>query len=228
MWKSGELRRTLLDGAMMVLPIGAIVLLVLAILQKLQDVAAPFSDRIGHPVIIAVVLLLLVCFVVGLLLRSAAGRAARRVLERRVFELIPGYRLVKAFAGDGPLVEHGGRAMRPALAAIEEGQCPALVMDQLADGRLVVFVPGSPAPMSGALYVFTPDKVVYLDVPLLAFMKVISSWGLGLREMIEAHAPTPSLTEAGHPHLGPAVPSVAGAIPVGVGTTQATTLDAAT
>ena len=62
-------------------------------------------------------------------------------------------------------------------------------MDELADGRLVVFVPGSPAPMSGAIYIFTPDKVVLLDVPLLPFLKAISSWGLGLREMIERAAP---------------------------------------
>ena len=92
---------------------------------------------------------------------------------------------MKAFAGEGPLVEHGGRSVRPALAAIEEGQCPALVMDEFADGRLLVFVPGSPAPMSGAIYIFTPDKVTLLDVPLLTFLKAISSWGLGLREMIE-------------------------------------------
>jgi hypothetical protein len=99
-----------------------------------------------------------------------------------------GYRLAMAYTGDGPLAEHGGRALRPALAAIEGGQCPALVMDELADGRLVVFVPASPAPMSGAVYVFAPDKVTYLNVPLLPFLKVISSWGLGLSEIIETQA----------------------------------------
>jgi hypothetical protein len=40
--------------------------------------------------------------------------------------------------------------------------------------------------MSGALYIFTPDKVTYVDVPLLSFIKAISSWGLGLRGIIEA------------------------------------------
>jgi uncharacterized membrane protein len=59
-------------------------------------------------------------------------------------------------------------------------------MDTFADGRLLVFVPGTPAPMSGALYIFTPDKVTYVDVPLLSFIKAISSWGLGLRDIIEA------------------------------------------
>jgi uncharacterized membrane protein len=190
MLRFGQLRRVLLDGAMVVLPIGAIVLLVLAILRKVQDASELVAGRTEHPVLTAVALLVLLCFVFGLLVRSAPGRATRRVLERKVFEQVPGYRLAKALTGDGLLAESGGRGLRPALAAIEEGQCPALVMEELTDGRLVVFVPGTPAAMSGALYLFAPDKVTYLDVPLLTFMKVISSWGLGLREIMEAKTRT--------------------------------------
>jgi uncharacterized membrane protein len=184
-----EIRRMLVDGALVVLPIGAVVLLVLGLIGKLQQAADPLSGRYVHPAIVAVAFFILICLLIGLLIRSTAGRRTRRMLEALLFEKIPGYRLVKAFAGDGPLVQGGGKAMRPALAAIEEGQCPALVMDEFADGRLVVFVPGSPAPMSGAIYIFTPDKVTFLDVPLLPFMKAISSWGLGLKEMVESQPP---------------------------------------
>jgi uncharacterized membrane protein len=204
-----QLWRALLDGAMVIVPIGAIILLVLAILGKVQDASEPVTGPIGHPVLVAVVLLALLCLGIGLLVRTAVGRTTRGVLERRVFEQIPGYRLVKAFTGDGPLAENGGRALRPALAAIEEGQCPALVMDELADGRLIVFVPASPAPMSGAVYVFTPDKVTYLDVPLLPFLKAISSWGLGLREIIAVQATSQKDTPADHERPAPAAPSAA-------------------
>lgn len=161
-------------------------LLVLGLIGKLQQAADPIAGRVVHPVIVAITALVLICLMIGLLIRSTAGRRTRRMLEALLFEKIPGYRLVKAFAGNGP---SGGQAMRPALAAIEEGQCPALVMDEFADGRLVVFVPGSPAPMSGAIYIFTPDKVTLLDVPLLPFMKSISSWGLGLKEIVEGMPP---------------------------------------
>lgn len=181
-----SLRRILVDGAMVVLPLGAVALLVLGIVHKLQDAADPLARHYGHPAIVAVLLLVLLCLLVGVLVRSSPGGWARRRLEGAVFERIPGYRLVKAFSGDGPLGEGGGRALKPALAEIEDGLCPALVMDAFADGRLLVFVPGSPAPMSGALYVFAAERVHTLDVPLLPFMKAISSWGLGLREMIEA------------------------------------------
>src|SRR5262245_29434474 len=168
--------RALLDGLMVVVPIGAIILLVLGIVRRLQDAADPLAGSYVHPAIAAVLMLVLLCLLIGVLMRSASGRRVHELLEGLLFEKLPGYRLVKAFAGDGPLAEGGRQTMRPALAAIEEGQCPALVMDEFADGRLLVFVPGSPAPMSGALYIFTPDKVTYLDVPLLPFMKAVSSW----------------------------------------------------
>jgi uncharacterized membrane protein len=193
------LRRALLDGALVVLPAGAIVLLVLGIIARLRDAADPLSAQFVHPVVGAAALLVLLCLLVGLLVRSAFGATLRRSAERAVFDKVPGYRLAKAFLGDGPAAG-SGRALRPALASIEEGECPALVMDELADGRLVVFVPGAPAPMSGAIYLFTPDKVRFLDVPLVAFMKAISSWGIGLAEVLEraeAASPTAVATRRG-------------------------------
>lgn len=180
-----SLQRALLDGALVVLPIGAVVLLVLGIVHKLEQAADPLTGHAVHPLVAAVAALVVACLVVGLLVRSAIGRWTRRRLEALLFEKLPGYRLAKAFAGDGPSAT-GERPMRPALAAIEDGLCPALVMDELADGRLLVFVPSSPAPMSGALYLFTPDRVTLIEVPLLPFMKALSSWGLGLRELLEA------------------------------------------
>lgn len=169
------IRAALIEGALVVLPLGAVALLVVGIVHRLRAMADPLAGTYLHPAIAAVALLLLLCALVGL-------------LEGALLQRIPGYRLVKAFAADGPLMGHPGKTLRPALAAIEEGLCPALVMDEFADGRLLVFVPGSPAPMSGAIDIFTPEKVQLLDTPLMPFLRSIASWGLGLREMIEAEA----------------------------------------
>ena len=183
-----DLRHVLLDGAFVVLPAGAVVLLVLGLLARLQDAATPFAGRFTHPVLAAVVLLVLLCLLVGILVQSAAGRRARRAAEAALLEKLPGYRLVRALAEEAPLAGEGGRVLRPALAAIKDGQCPAVVMDSFADGRLLVFIPGCPAPISGTLRIIAPERVTLLDVPLLPFMRAISGWGLGLREMVQADA----------------------------------------
>ncbi|WP_158287775.1 hypothetical protein [Falsiroseomonas bella] len=179
-----QLRRALLDGALVVLPLGALALLVIGIVARLRDAADPLSSQFVHPLVGAVALLVVLCLAVGLLVRSAMGAALRRNADRLLFERIPGYRLAKAMLGEGLTAEEGRRP-RPALASIEEGECPALVMDELADGRLVVFVPGSPGAMSGAVYLFTADRVRVLDVPLMPFLRCVASWGLGLRELLQ-------------------------------------------
>ena len=97
-----NLKRALLDGALVVLPIGAIVLLVLGIVRRLRQATDPLAGQLVHPVIVAAVALLLLCLVVGLLVRSAFGGWVRRALESLLFEKIPGYRLAKARAGKGP------------------------------------------------------------------------------------------------------------------------------
>jgi uncharacterized membrane protein len=192
-----QLKRTLIEGAVVLLPIATIVLLVLGIIHHLRDAAEPLVGRVVHPVIAAILFLVVLVLIVGAFVRSAMGRWIQRRLERLLFERIPGYKLAKAVATDQIFVGGAAQSIRPALATIEEGQCPALVMDEFADGRLVVFVPGSPAPMAGALYIFTPDKVEILDVPLLSFVHTISAWGLGMRELLEpALAAKSSVTPA--------------------------------
>ena len=178
-------KRAFVDGAVIVVPIATIALLTLSVVHHLKDAADPLVGRVVHPVLFAVAVLVLLVLAIGLLVRSAAGRWVQRRLEAWIFERVPGYKLAKAFASDRIIGDGDGRTMRPALAAIEEGHCPAFVMDELADGRLLVFVPGSPAPMAGALYIFTPDKVQLLDVPLMPFVQAISSWGLGMAELLE-------------------------------------------
>ena len=75
-----DLKRALLDRALVVLPIGAIVLLVLGIVRKLQNAADPLAGRFVHPAVVAVVALVLLCLVVGLLVRPAAAALAFAML----------------------------------------------------------------------------------------------------------------------------------------------------
>lgn len=89
--------------------------------------------------------------------------------------------------GRGTASRPAGRAMRPASATIEDGECPALLMDEGADGELLVCVPGAPVP--GAVYIVTSDQVVLRDVSLPPFLQAISSWGLGLEAAVQKPRP---------------------------------------
>jgi uncharacterized membrane protein len=194
-----RLLRVILDGALVVLPLGAIALLLIHLIHSLQGAADPMLGGYLHPLVAAAVMLLLLFLVVGLAVRSAIGHWARQALETSLFERVPGYRLAKVLLGNALPEEAGGGRIRPALAAMEEGHCPALVMEEFADGSLLVFVPGTPAPMSGALYIFGAEKVIFLDVPLMPFLQTISSWGLGMRDLLERASARPARDAAAGP-----------------------------
>jgi len=135
--------------------------------------------------LLSVALILVVCLVVGLALRTAPGQALRRRLERSVLDKIPGYTLLRSLtqrlAG-----ESEDEAWKPALAEIEEALVPAFIIEVLADGRYTVFVPSVPTPLAGAVYVLSRERVHPLNVAFTQAMRTVSRWGSGCKDLVAA------------------------------------------
>jgi uncharacterized membrane protein len=73
-----------------------------------------------------------------------------------------------------------------ALAEIEEAVVPAFIIEDLDDGRFTVFVPSAPTPLSGSIYILTPEGVHAVDVPFTHAIKSLSRWGSGSKELVAA------------------------------------------
>jgi uncharacterized membrane protein len=136
---------------------------------------------------ISLALVLLVCFLIGLTVRTAAGRGIWKRVENALFQKVPGYELFRSLtqrlAGD----THDN-AWQPALAEIEEALVPAFVIEELEDGRFTVFVPSVPTPLAGAIYILSRERVHPLDVPFAQILKVVSRWGSGSKDLVAAMA----------------------------------------
>ena len=75
---------------------------------------------------------------------------------------------------------------KPALAEIEEALVPAFIIEEFEDGHFTVFVPSAPTPVSGSVYVLTPERVHLLDIPFTDAVKTLSRWGSGSKELVAA------------------------------------------
>jgi hypothetical protein len=88
-------KATLLGGVIVVFPAWLAVLLVLKALAHLEIFVKPISKHlpqaIGHPRVIAILVLVGLCFLVGLAIHTAIGRRIERAAERLVLDKIPGY-----------------------------------------------------------------------------------------------------------------------------------------
>src|SRR5207244_12269458 len=79
-----------------------------------------------------------------------------------------------------------GEAFASALAVIEDALVPAFVVERHDDGRYTVFVPSSPTPGVGSVYILPKERVHLVDVPFLKAARCVSKWGAGSGELLRA------------------------------------------
>ena len=189
---------TLVGGLLVVVPIYLAVLLLLKAMQSVAGLVRPFAMLLPPSIpaehILALLLVLGFCFLIGLAVRALMGRAIRERIEKSLFERIPGYALIRSLtqrlAG-----ESRENVWQPALAEIEDALVPAFIIEELEDGSFTVFVPSIPTPLAGAVYVLSRERVHPLDVPFTQAIQTVSRWGAGAKELVAAMQKS-SLAEA--------------------------------
>ena len=184
------LKSTLLGGLIVVLPAWLAVLLVLKALAHLQIFVKPVSSHlphsIAHPRVIAILILIGLCFLVGAAIQTVIGQKAERAAERAVLEKIPGYTVLRSLASR--LSDQSETvSFQPALVEIEEALVPGFIVEQHSGNRSTVFIPSVPTPMAGAVYIIDNNRVHPLDLPAVSVMQCISKWGGGSDKLLAAY-----------------------------------------
>ena len=179
----------LITGVIVVAPIYLTLLLLLKAAQSLLSIMKPVAALLPESVpaeeLIALLIILFFCFLIGLGMKTPKGRAIWERLETSLFERLPGYALFRSLTQQlsGKTQDN---TWKPALAEIEDALCPAFIIEELENGSFTVFVPSIPTPLAGAVYILTSDRVHPLDVPFTQAIRTISQWGSGSKDLLAA------------------------------------------
>ena len=164
---AGFIKTTVIGGLVVIVPLAIIAFVAGDAVHTLIEVTRPLTT--GFPfgafvnallaVLIAALVIVAICFVAGFLLSTFLGRTAKNWVETRVLERVPMYStlrgLTQRFAGmenaDYPVVEadlfgSGSRVL-------------GVLVDELVDGRKVVYVPSSPMVTIGQLHILSASHV---------------------------------------------------------------------
>jgi uncharacterized membrane protein len=176
-------------GALAVAPIYLAVLLLIKVMKSLTAIVRPLAKLLPQWLpaehFLSLLLVLFVCFLIGLIVHTPAGRATWERTENSLLQRIPGYSVIRSLSQQfaGETQDHG---WKPALAEIEDALVPAFIIEEYEDGRFTVFVPSVPTPFAGAVYILSPDRVHLLDVPFTRALKAVSHWGSGSKDLVAA------------------------------------------
>ena len=186
---------TTLAGLFVVLP----AMLVLVLLSKtvltvhalaktmMTGLTGQHSEEAEFPLIFSALILLVICFAIGLAMLWARGRTVGRWIEGRLLMRLPGYAALRAIIGglDGRSRE---RMVKPALLTMErEARCFVLIIEDHGPDYFTVYIPGSPNPASGSVQIVPRKHVDILNVGMTDIAQVLHQWGIGSRKVIKKH-----------------------------------------
>jgi uncharacterized membrane protein len=190
------LSSTTIRGLFIFLPIIIIVLLLGELLDLVVALATPIVDTTGidvgenpsFPALLAIVIIGLVSFFVGLLSLLRISQSTGQWLEARLLIPIPGYLAIKnllaAFRGSEQV-----ESFKPALLKTTDDQEDIVfLIEEHAAGRSTVLVPFAPTPMAGHVRIVRSDRLTLLDASLGQVFDVLSQWGVGSSKVLESTA----------------------------------------
>jgi uncharacterized membrane protein len=187
-------KSTVVGGLVFLVPVVLSVYIVgkaLFLAKKLTEPVSahlPLGTVVGVAVVdlLGLVLIMVLCFVAGLLARSSFARTVVNQAEDRFLWKIPVYGMVKGVTES--ISEEATTTLKPVLARLDDASQIAFEIERLSDGRVVVFMPGAPDAWSGAVMIMTEDRVDPLSISVVTAVQNLRARGRGTGELLAPSA----------------------------------------
>jgi uncharacterized membrane protein len=184
------LRATISGGILFLLPVVLVIMMLGHAHQIMVKISGPLAtllpDRLfglDGSMILAVILLILICFFAGLLIKSKKVKQQMSRLEDTLFVYIPGYLLLKSIAAD-TVGEKEASAMKPVMVKDGDAWKIGFLVEEKA-GLSTVFVADAPRHDAGEVLIFPSELVKQINVPNNKVIQSLKNYGKGAIDWVE-------------------------------------------
>jgi uncharacterized membrane protein len=188
------LKTTMVGGILFLVPIIIFIAVIGKALELTKKLAAPLSvliplDSIGNIAMVnllALCIVLLICFLAGLAAKSTLARKSIGNLESRVLSKIPVYGLLKSKI-DAIVQPEKAEGMKPVLARFDDSWQIAFEVERIQEGGVAIYLPGAPDPWSGSVCFVTEDRIQPLELTLLPVLRILKGLGKGSNDQLRGY-----------------------------------------
>lgn len=177
------IRETIQGGIFLVIPLTVVLVILAKTHAMLQKLTAPIASLLPKNILglnggflVALICLLLACFLGGLLIKSAAIKRRIEVFEEKYLSRIPGYSFIKATASD--TFGDGSKPMQAVMIRDDVSYMLGLVIEQ-NEHLCTVFVPGAPNATSGEVKIYEIKDVIPINVKAKDVLNSMGRLGKG-------------------------------------------------
>lgn len=185
------LKTTIIGGAVFIVPIIILIEIfgeALAITNKLASPMAAHipidsTGAIAVLNLLAILVLLLICFLAGLAANSALAVRFVASVESNILSKAPGYELYKWKLTGMPEDEK----MRPILVRFDRFWQIAFEIEHIEGGNVAVYLPGAPDPWSGSVCFIPEVHIKRLDLKPASVLEVLRALGKGSNDRLRLY-----------------------------------------
>lgn len=185
-----SLRDRFVAGLIFLLPLLILFVLLTKVFQIVTGLSTKIASLFGLKSIVGIsgstivtsIGIVLVCIICGYLVKISTFSFMNRWLDKKLENRIPGYKTYRDMAlGKIENKDEVLPYLNAAWVRINDMEQPAFVMEYLADGNFIVFVPIAGNSKQGNVYLIPQQKIrIVADANLKAFLKSIDARGLGI------------------------------------------------
>lgn len=201
MKKNEFIKKTILGGLVIVLPVAILAMGVNWLFNTVTDLIQPLTslvvDTIGFPELIGDIIVLVAmiasCFIMGWLVSTQLGSLFHQHFDKRLSRLAPGYKLVKdivgQFLGDSTQSPFtNGEVALVQLFGNSTTLVTAIVTSKHENGNYTIFMPTGPNPTSGNIYHVQASQVTLCpNIKIEEAMRTIIACGAGSGDLFKEY-----------------------------------------
>jgi uncharacterized membrane protein len=184
------LKATAIGGLVFLIPFAAIIFVMSYVLQAAQQVYKTvdpwlpdfFHSSIGIAILFigGVALVVVACFVSGLLASRSIAKEGNRWIENNLAKVFPKYTIYKDLLAGTLGGEHHKVTMKPAYVDYQGFSRLVFETNRFEDGTVAVYFPGSPDPWNGFLARVPANQIMGAELSFFEAVGQLEQMGRGV------------------------------------------------
>jgi uncharacterized membrane protein len=190
-WYHAFFKRIFKGIILFLLPLVLFVFVLKKAVDVVQILIAPVKKHlpaervfgIGMITLISIILILLVCYLAGILVEKRSVKGFIAKIENNILIFIPGYSLLRAQTSDA--LHEEGNKWEAILLADGDDMKVGIVVDRQQNGYCTVFFPEPPDARQGEMKLMHESKFKKLDIPVSSLVRMIRRYGQGSASLVK-------------------------------------------
>jgi uncharacterized membrane protein len=190
-WYSRAAKRVGKGIVLFLFPIMLLIFIFGKAIKIVQSIILPIKTHlpaerifgIGILSLISLILILLVCYIAGMLTESKKVKSFLSLLENNLLIFIPGYAMIKSGARDA--IGDNDNEWKVVMIAEDDEWKFGIEVDKQPDGYSTIFFPEPPDAKSGEMKMIHESKLKRINLPVSKLVNVIRNYGRGAGDLVK-------------------------------------------